>query len=529
MPESAEMNSSRGGWRAFAAIGALALLLTNLPYLVVLFVHRPGFVFSGVIGMPTYADTLTYLAKMRAGGRGDWLYTSPFTPEALHPVPLFIFYLLLGKAAKLLSLPNIIVFHAARLGASVLLVWALARMTAILGLTRKESLTAFALALFAGGIAGAGQLSATQVYPTDAFAFLSMMSLPHLTLISALMLFMLADIYRIGAATSSRFALLRLALLGFILAWVHPRILLNVLTIGATAALLSYWRERRPLRPWIAAFASVLAGSVFPALYIWLGVRGEPLWNARTASPELMAYFFDGGLLWPLAAAGGWMALRSRAPWASFVVAWFVVAVLLPYVPIDSQRRLIQGLCLPLSFLAGHTIVGGGSAWIGARGNLNRGYVWMLAVVLALGLTFSTMNYLYARVREAVGTDMPAYYLEDRKRAMDWLGQNAAPGDVVLSAFISGTFIPSLSDARVVAGHWGESLDLETKMRELNEFFDAGTPTARRVEILDRYHVRFVFYGPSERQLGSYQPSADPARFTTAYRNTAVAIYERRR
>mgnify|MGYP001345878526 FL=1 len=69
---------SRREWAWVAAAGVLILLAANLPYALA-YAAPDGRVFGGILF--ALEDGLSYLAKMRQGWRGAWLFTLPYTAE----------------------------------------------------------------------------------------------------------------------------------------------------------------------------------------------------------------------------------------------------------------------------------------------------------------------------------------------------------------------------------------------------------------------------------------------------------------
>src|SRR5439155_20854232 len=101
-----------------AAIAALSLL----PYLLAYAWAPPGHHFAGFFFIAD--DATTYLAKMRQGAEGSWLWNNPYTSEPHGGVFLFSFYLLFGHLTALLHLPLIAAYHLARISGAIALVLA---------------------------------------------------------------------------------------------------------------------------------------------------------------------------------------------------------------------------------------------------------------------------------------------------------------------------------------------------------------------------------------------------------------------
>ena len=108
---------------------------------------------------------------------------------------------------------------------------------------------------------------------------------------------------------------------------------------------------------------------------------------------------------------------------------------------------------------------------------------------------------------------------------MDWLVAHTQPGDIVLSSFEVGNYIPARAGNRVFLGHGPETIYVEEKENIVGQFFQAQTSDAYREEILGQYNVAYLFYGPVERALGDFQPATRPY-LKEAFTNGRYTIYE---
>jgi hypothetical protein len=93
-------------------ISLLAALLTLLPYGLA-YADAGGYRFTGFLFNPY--DAASYLAKIRQGYDGRILYTLAFTENPGPGALFFPYYLILGHLARLLQLPLIAIWHAARI------------------------------------------------------------------------------------------------------------------------------------------------------------------------------------------------------------------------------------------------------------------------------------------------------------------------------------------------------------------------------------------------------------------------------
>jgi hypothetical protein len=144
------MRVDRQEWRWVAAWAALALLLANVPLLLGWSLSTPEMSFGGAVY--DVEDVYSYLANMRQGWRGEWLYHNLYTPED-HPGSLiYLHYLLLGKAAAWSGLSLEATYHLARVACGALLLFVVYGFVARLTPHRAVRRVAFLLAAFSGGL-----------------------------------------------------------------------------------------------------------------------------------------------------------------------------------------------------------------------------------------------------------------------------------------------------------------------------------------------------------------------------------------
>jgi hypothetical protein len=110
----------------------------------------------------------------------------------------------------------------------------------------------------------------------------------------------------------------------------------------------------------------------------------------------------------------------------------------------------------------------------------------------------------------ALSHDQLFYYDRNLLAAVQWLEQHASYEDGVLAAHPTSTLVPTLADVRVLAGHDTETAWANDRRAELTQFFQRDTPDMWRRDLLRRFTLTYVLYGPYERALGSYDPTQSP-------------------
>lgn len=514
------------GWAGFWAVGIA--LLTSWPYAWGMALSTADQHFAGsILGVE---DGNAYLAVMQQGRQGDWLFTIAYTPEPHRAEFFFIFYLLLGRLAALLSLDLLAVMNAARLAATAFGLLSFYNFAAYFLASLQVRRLALLLYGFTAGLGWLwlavglpANLNAMPVdlWVPDASFFLSALTYPHLTLAQGLLLWVVVAALRYFESGQGRWWAVG-ATAGLLASLIHPyKLVVLSAIIGAYLVWISYrrgavaWSEGRRWALLVAPSLPYLAYAawVFETNFAFKAWRDQNLlW-----SPAPQYYLLGFGLALPLAALGWWHHRRSHR--FSFLIVWSLVVPLLLYFPSVMQRRFLDGYQAVLAVLAAAGLV-----WLAGR--------WGRPA-LTYGLLFiplSLTNLLLLLVSLVILTAPPPtlFHPTDQRAAFHWLADHAAKGEVVLAAYETGNALPAYAPIRVFAGHGPETYRSEEKRQLVRQFFAAETGEAWRRALLAEYGVDYVYFGPAERRLG-------PAGLTTlpelalSYANDTVEIYRVRR
>jgi hypothetical protein len=478
MPERTGVSPAE--WRRVTGFAVALMLLTTVPYLTGALAAGNGWTFGGfVFGAE---DGYSYLAKMRLGARGDWLFTLRYTHEPHDGAPLFLPYLLLGKLTALFvdtrspQLPAALTltFHIARLVCGLGLILVTYRFIAAFvprPLTRFWALLAITLG---GGLGWLATLSGitgalpVDFYVPEGFSFLILLGLPHL-------------------------ALARMALLGGLLLLFRGLEQLYAV-LGAWGAV-AWLRTRR--FPWALAWRGGIAALITLPL---LGVTARAFltnevlgtWSAQNQlpSPAPGHYALAYGLLAVPAAIGARRAWRRGSLPHLLLVAWVIAAPVLAYLPVNVQRRLLEGVIVPLGVLA----------VVGLRLSLPRGRRGQRALIAWLAVLLSGTALLWlGALFTVLKPDRPIFQQSAELRAMTALNRIAPRDAVVLALKETGNILPAWTDLRAYVGHGPETVDAQRKEEVARQFFAGTLDPAAQQELLAV--VDYVFFGTQEQAL----------------------------
>jgi len=525
---------TRSEWRWTLILGLIVMALTAVPYLIAWSHETPERAFSGCILL--VEDCYSYLAKMRQGADGAWLFHIPYTPES-HPGTLFLlFHLVLGKIAKLLpggdlTSSMVLVYHVARVIFGLGLLLTLYRFLAALARSVRIRRLAWLMVALGGGLgwllAALGKIRwlgdmPLDLYFAEGFGFIALFGFPHVAAAQSLLLGGMLCLLRAWDAsaafdgesglsnpcpdrglrhTSIQWAALTgLAwlLMGLIvpfyvaIAWAVTGAFWIVLCLRQGAAFSMRWREAL-----MAGLAALLSAPV--VIYSAWVFTSDPVYAAWAAqnqisSPHPLHYLAAYGIPLVLAAFAARESWRDEG-WTWTALAWVAVMPLLVYLPVNVQLRLATSVQVPLSLLAARGAV---RLWQGGRR-------W-LTLLLLTPMVATSVFVLASSSAWMISRPSPSFRDIAEVTAMNWLSGQARPDDVVLTAYDTGAYLPARVTSRVMVGHDLETMNPEKKKELVNRFFDASSDEGWRQRFLTDYGVDYVFWGPAEKDLGQFDP-----------------------
>jgi hypothetical protein len=339
-------------------------------------------------------------------------------------------------------------------------------------------------------------------------------------------------------------------ILGLLLANIHSYDILIVWAVWY-AFLLADGILERHLRRTDLFSAGLLFLLPLPAVWQqWRFYQTDAVFRARaltaTLSPGLQWYLLGLGILVPLAAYGAqalWKRRERDRRTDLFLLAWAIVGLALPYLPLSFQRKLAMGIHIPWALLAG----AGLSAILSARQWTGRKEqsAWAACVLL---MALTPFRWFAAAVHNIESNwcegDARLFLSPEETDAFHWLSRNAEDHGAVLAAPLQfggvAGYLPGLAGVFTYAGHWGETPGFANKLRVALRFYSSATTDEERRTFLRTANIRYVYWSDVERaavtlgrRSGETGPSpADLARmpglrpvFQSGSGDTAVIVF----
>jgi hypothetical protein len=510
-------------------IGLVVVAISSVPYVLGYCSTPAGMEFGGFVAM--WGESYSYLAKMQHGVWDGWRYRIPFTPEAHPGAYFYTFHLGLGKLSSLWGLSVMQTYQFARLACGLSLLIMAYIFLSIFLQDRDRRLVAYLpislssgvgwLVLLLGGSPALRGIAPIDFWRIEAYTFFTVLTFPHYAAAVTLLLLFLTlaltylETFRLPALLLGSLTVVALYI-------VHPYDVFLVDRVLATYwAILFLNRRRIPKRQTLDLTIWIL--SPIPLLaYYYQALASDPVfqsWAAQTVlpSPSMPHLFLGYGFVFLLAVGGLLRAIRQRNERSTLLVAWVTSTFVLLYLPFNLKRRMFEGLHIPLCILATVGLfeyllpVALNSSWLNRfarwRGYERPGLRRLLLYSVIMG-SFPSRLYLAASSSVYALQNHPSlYYQHEETEAIDWLRNNTRRTDTVLASYEVGRLIPARAGNRVFMGHWCETVELEHKKQLSVKFFQDSTGDDFRLDLLAEYGIRYVFHGPTERQLGEFDPS----------------------
>jgi hypothetical protein len=445
------------------------LLILTLPYIVSYLLTGNGYHFNGFLVNPI--DGHSYLAKMQIGRSGEWLFRLPYTSQRGDGVFLFTYYIVLGHIAALLSLPNIIVFHIARIVNSLFLFFVLTKYVSIY-INEKWSLFSIGLLSFGSGLGWFvllfGYVNSDFTIP-EIYPFLSCLTNPHFPLAMGLMLIILERIRDLRFVNS-----IKTALISLILLIVQPFcmvIVAGVLSISLLLALRENLREKI-IQLFVLSIPSLAFG-----LYLTMIIKNNPAlssWNSQnlTPSPPIWDLLLALSPIIVPAVYSIVFIIKSREKIYYPIVIWVLFVLLLAYIPLNLQRRFLIGLYIPVAIL--------GIKGITVFVEKLRGKVGKIKNLLLSAAIPSNIILIFLSISAVALSNQNLVMKNSLWDGLQWVSMSTPAKSLILTTPFIGLYVPAYTNDRVIYGHPYETANAEVNQSNVEAFFSKMRPEEKQ-------------------------------------------------
>ena len=521
----------RSEWRWVIFVSLVLMVIAFLPFLWVALraSNQAEWQFMGALHQ--HQDAAAYLSRIQQGSSGNLLVSFKHTPEPNQRLIMQIVYPLLGQFTRITvqALSPIVIFHVARVAASLFMFVALYQLGASIWTRVRTRRVFFLLASIGSGFGWlvatlSGQINAlpdlttAHLYPY--FSSLVNVHEPLAIACCALLASIMITHLRPGADNEPRLNNSGIigVVLSVIVAFVYPEALLPMF-LAFIISLFVRWYRRRQIDGRSGRWLLWLFLPSVPVLaYTLLIIRINPFmqeWYRQqaTSPPSIVMLVIGLGLPFLIALPGIWRGIRRfEADGDRFMLLWLVAMLGLVYLSASGGLVFALGLMLPLAYFATRAIE---DFWIEyVRGRQRFRLFATLLPIIALSHIYITFLPVLPLILEDAGRDGGMVLEPEYRTAFDWLARETQAHEVILAAPEVGTWLPLWTGAKTVYGHLTETMNESAKHTQIMAWYrgqvgDCESLLDGQTFFQNRYDVDYVLYGPREQQVGTAPCLAD--------------------
>ncbi|MFH1564693.1 MAG: hypothetical protein ABIC82_02465 [bacterium] len=567
-----KLNISKNEWGFVFLLTLVAAIITTIPYLYGYFSAPKGKIYNGM-HMLTPGDIYVYFSYLEQTAQGSYLFKNLFTSETTMPV-FNIFWLVVGFFGKFFNLNHIATFQLARILLVPPCVISLYFLISYFFDSKSIRKAVIVFTLFSSGFgAWATLLLADYVnnktlfyWPMDLWTpehnvFLTLYHSPHL--IASLILIVLIFLFFLKATDENRYKYSILAgLCGMLLIQFHPFHLPTIILVPTFYILIKFLLKKTELEEtehlmgrsvskrvinWqdIKHLCIMLAITSPSALYyVWLinfdwATRLRALQN-HCYTPRFFVVLISYGGLIIFGSIGILLSLKyfynKKYPISNithlisennllFLIIWAATQFSLIFMPFRFQRRLTEGLQIPLVFFTIIAIVYLKEKFKKSPLNIffNK---FSLIIIFILGFTISNFFVLKIDMEYFAEKNELFYFDKQQIESYKFLKNEMSGGEVILSGLINGNAIPEVAGRKVYFGHVNvETLYYDSKLAYVKWFFKNNINDEKKINFLRQNNIKYIYYSKYEKELGGFNP-AEKNYAEKIYSNDFAVIYK---
>ena len=357
---------SKKEWKFILIISLISILLVSIPYIYGLINKPIDTTYNPIQGFSS-GDKEVYNSYIEQIKQGNFLLKDLYTSENQNKVTLNIMWLSTGLFAKFFNLSNSLSFYLIQIFSIPFLFISIYSLLVLVWKSKIKRKIAFLFSIFSAGFGflfvGIPKFESDyiinhpmDIWVSEAFTFTTIINSPHF--IISLMLIILIFIFLYLSIENKNYKQSLIAgTLSLILFQFHPYHLPTILcVIFAYTILYSLKNKEKLLDNFKYPLILILTSSP-SIIYHLIILKIDPISLAKShqnicITPKLITVLLSYGFLLIGAVTYIWIFRNKKIKNIKlFLIIWFLVQFLLLYAPTQLQRRLSEGLHIPISIL----------------------------------------------------------------------------------------------------------------------------------------------------------------------------------
>ncbi len=434
------------------------------------------------------ADTSGYLANIESVKQGAVLLPNLYSTESHDPYSFKPTYFLLGTIARVINLDSITLYQAARFAFTFIFILVLWEFLSCFFEKSKDRWIALIVVLTSSGLGFWGfdlLASSIDLWIPEANTFSTLLQAPHFI---TSQIFLILSFYFLIRHKNWK-ELVVSSFFVSLLILEHPFMTPFVMIVFPIIIWGTLKQNFKVYLKYIGAFMTLPSLSTLFVYLVFRHSDSAQLINIQNVllTPDFSYVLLGFGLLVPLALVGVFQ--KSFKTSRNILIIWAVGTLVLIYVPFSFQRRLLEGVHIPLAILASMGML---SILKVIKNTLLR-YVLTLMMVITLLLTNVFIFFDMLDSYSAETPDDHMYFIfTGEKDAMDWLRANSQKNDIILANIFYSNFIPGFTGRYVYNGHKIQTFESDRKTAEIKNWLLSKNEGAQK-DFLNSHDIRYIF------------------------------------
>lgn len=534
----------------FSIVAVAIIFLAVMPFIISWKTHLTKSLYPTGFNLMAGGDKTVYLSYMEQARQGKWIFKNLYTSEPQLPTLFSPLWLVLGKMAWLFNLPNILIFHLARIVFAFILLYLIYTFLHYYFPIALQRKIIFILLVISSGLGIWRFLGVliyknvdeifiyehvgTDIWISEGNTFLTLLHSPLFILSQIIILgiFMLF-LNNINKYKFKKSALL--FLLTLFLGIFHPYDLVIVCAVLGVFLIFYFLVNKKIIWGTVKNFMFTGAAAAIAVVYFINIFKQESAlsgWLEQNIiiSPKFSNYILGYGLIFIFFLIGIFPIFKKiKNQYFLFVFIWSFVQLFLLYFPLQFQTKLANGLHLPLSIMAGS-----GFFWIWDKINklkninflLNRIYKIILIIIIITALISSNFIIILLECFNYTSNKRPFYLKKEEYQAILWLKEKANEEDIILTNGDNlGNIIPSITGRVVYIGHGHQTINWDRKLVLARWFYENNNFDNIKKGWLKKENIDYVLFDKEDKNNGDLQPNQKDY-LELVYKNQAVSIFK---
>ncbi|MCL5439100.1 MAG: hypothetical protein M1268_03880 [Patescibacteria group bacterium] len=516
-------------------ISVIFLIFNNFALINQVILHKKGMtpLYKNYINSQ---DTYTYVSLIEQSRQGQFLFEDLYYPIDQKPWIFRPSYLIIGKAAYLTHLSSIQAYHLSRILLGIIFLFTVYKFICLFFKNRFERIFTYCFFLTSAGFGllivfffKINDFRSIDVWVPEAFTFLMLKEAPHF-IISQIVMILGFSSFMKGLQTQKKKYFIYTSLLFLFLFLEHPY---NAPVVFLTLLLTVLWLKKN-FREYLltVTISSLGFAYLIPNIVFKTGQSSiiQSFYTQNiTESPDYIMYIFGFGLILLFALFGINILLKDKNPKNILILSWLAATAVLVYSPLNFQRRMIEGINIPLTIAASLGIfylLPHIKKFFNPKFRATGNYVVLGVIILLSSVTNIGTNVNEVKLFNQ-DSESNYYYniLDSEKTTMDWLRVNTNSNDIILSNIFYGNLIPGITGRKVFMGHNIQTPLLSEKISKVNWFL-LDKNNDKTYEFLKRNHITYIFLGKYDSMIRYGFNPKERAYLQLVYSKDGVLIFK---